>query len=176
MDVFETMRQRKSTRKFTRAPLNKDDLLKIAEAARMTATSVNQQSRQFTLIHNQAFIQRLETNLGGYGYGLYEPQAVLLISSPRDNTYSQIETGLAAQNAYLAATALGLSTVWTDQIRNRCDEPAIRQLLNEVNIPSNHICWTILPIGVPAEEPDAKERTETIHYIDESINQLKKSD
>lgn len=148
-----------------RSPLSKEDLLKIAEAARMTAASVNQQSRQFTLIHNQAFIQRLETNLGGYGYGLYEPQAVLLISSPRDNTYSQIETGLAAQNAYLAATALGLSTVWTDQIRNRCDEPAIRQLLNEVNIPSDHICWTILPIEVPAENPPTKERTEKINYI-----------
>ena len=63
-----------------------------------------------------------------------------------------------------------------DQIRNRCDEPIIRKILNELAIPIDHICWCVLPIGVPAEEPDAKERTETIHYIDESINQLKKSD
>lgn len=88
-----------------------------------------------------------------------------MISSPRHNTYSQIETGLAVQNAYLAATALGLATVWTDQIRNRCDEVAIRKLLTEIKIPTDHICWTILPIGVPAENLASKERREEIIYI-----------
>lgn len=174
MDVFETMRKRRSTRKFTRDPVKKEDLLKIAEAARMTATSVNQQSREFTIIQNQGMIKRFEKALGSFGYGLYEPQALLLISSPRDNTYSQIETGLAVQNAYLAATALGLATVWTDQIRNRCDEPTIRQLLNEVHIPLDHICWTVLPIGVPAENQSAKERIEKINYIGDSSINLRK--
>lgn len=165
MDIFETMRQRRSSRKFTQAPVSQEDLLTIAQAARLTATSSNQQSRRFTIVHKQATIQKFEKALASYGYGLYAPQALLLISSPRHNTYSQIETGLAVQNAYLAATALGLATVWTDQIRNRCDEVAIRKLLTEIKIPTDHICWTILPIGVAAENPASKERREEIIYI-----------
>lgn len=164
-DVFEVMKNRRSVRKFKREKVSEKDLRLIAESARMTPTSVNQQSRKFTIIQNATLIKRLDKALGSNGYGLYDPDALLLISSPRHNTYSQIETGLAVQNAYLAATALGLGTVWTDQIRNRCDERGIRLILDELEIPSSHICWCVLPIGVPAEPPAEKKRTEQIHYI-----------
>lgn len=42
MEVFEVTRQRKSIRQFSKDAVKKEDLLKIAEAARMSATSVNQ--------------------------------------------------------------------------------------------------------------------------------------
>lgn len=170
-NIFDVITQRRSTRVFSNKTVSKDNLVKIAEAARMTPTSVNQQSRKFTIVQNEKLIKQLDQTLSGYGFSLYNPNAILLISSPKNYTYSQIETGLAVQNAYLAATALGLGTVWTDQIRGRCDEPAIRSILNKMGIPDNHICWCVLPIGVPAESTIPKDRTEEINYIGPSAEE-----
>lgn len=169
-DIFEVIHNRNSIRHFTDEKIAREDLKKIAEAARATPTSVNLQSRKFTMVQNKDLIQKLARAIGSVigqaDYDFYKPDAIFLISSPRGYTYSQIETGLAVQNAYLAATALGLGTTWTDQIRNLCDEPAVRKALDEMGVPSNHICWTVLPIGVTAAQPQRKARTETIQIID----------
>lgn len=150
--------------------MSHDDLLAIAKAARATPTSVNSQSRKFTIVQNKPLIQKLAAVLGQVigqpSYDFYRPDALLLISSRNGYTYSQIETGLAVQNAYLAATALGLGTTWTDQIRNRCDDGSVRDVLTEMAIPKNHICWTVLPIGFPAENPPIKDRIEEINLIE----------
>ena len=169
-DLFDIIHNRKSIRQFTNGNVSRTDLLAIAEAARATPTSVNLQTRTFTIIQNKALIQKLEVALGAAigqrDFNFYNADSLLLISVPAGYPYSQIETGLAAQNAYLAATALGLGTTWTDQIRNQCDNNQVRAVLGEMKIPNNHICWTVLPIGVPASQPTAKERTEPITIIE----------
>lgn len=170
-DIFEVIHDRRSIRHFTNEPIKKEDLTAIAEAARATPTSVNLQQRKFTMVQNKELINKLATALGSVtgqrDYDFYNPDAIFLISSPRGYSYSQIETGLAVQNAYLAATALGYGTVWTDQIRNNCDELPVREVLDEMDIPSNHICWTVLPMGVPANQPTPKERVEEINIIED---------
>lgn len=167
---FEILHNRRSIKQFKDEKIPYEDLLEIAKAARATPTSVNLQSRKFTIVQNKPLIQKLASALGQAiaqpDYDFYRPDALLLISSRRGYTYSEIETGLAVQNAYLAATALGLGTTWTDQIRNLSDERNVRSALDEIGIPSNHILWTILPIGVPAEDPPVKERTEEITIIE----------
>lgn len=169
-DLFDIIHSRKSIREFTNDTVSWTDLQAIAEAARATPTSVNLQTRTFTIIQNKALIQKLEGALGAAigqrDFNFYNADAILLISVPAGYTYSQIETGLAVQNAYLAATALGLGTTWTDQIRNQCDDKQVRSVLGEMKIPDSHICWTVLPIGVPATQPIAKERTEPIRIIE----------
>lgn len=169
-EFFEILHSRRSIKQFTDDAIPSEDLLEIAKAARATPTSVNLQSRQFTIVQNKPLLQELESALGQAigqpSYDFYNADALLLISSRRGYTYSEIETGLAVQNAYLAATALGYGTTWTDQIRNVSDDKRIRSVLNKLDIPSNHILWTILPIGVPAENPPVKNRTEEINMID----------
>lgn len=170
-DIFEVIHDRRSVRQFTDEKIPKADLEAIAQAARATSTSVNLQQRKFTMVQNKELIHKLAKALGSVmgqrDYDFYKPDAILLISSPRGYTYSEIETGLAVQNAYLAVTALGYGTVWTDQIRNNCDEMPVREVLDEMDIPSNHICWTILPIGVPANQTASKERMEKINIIED---------
>lgn len=167
---FDILHSRRSIKQFTDDEIPYKDLLEIAKAARATPTSVNLQSRKFTIVQNKPLLKELASALGQAigqpGYDFYNADALLLISSRRGYTYSEIETGLAVQNAYLAATALGYGTTWTDQIRNLSDENNIRSVLNKIDIPSNHILWTILPLGVPAEDPPVKKRTEEINIIE----------
>lgn len=169
-DFFDVLHSRRSIKQFTDDKIPYEDLLEIAKAARATPTSVNLQSRKFTIVQNETLIQELASALGKAigqpGYDFYNADALLLISSRRGYAYSEIETGLAVQNAYLAATALGYGTTWTDQIRNLSDQGHIRSVLDTLDIPINHILWTILPIGVPAEDPPVKNRTEEINIIE----------
>lgn len=169
-DLFNVIHNRKSIKQFTDDKVSRADLQAIAEAARATATSVNLQTRTFTMVQNKTLIQKLETALGAAigqsSFDFYNADSLLLISVPAGYTYSQIETGLSVQNAYLAATALGLGTTWTDQIRNQCDNDQVRSVLREMKIPDSHICWTVLPIGVPASDPTPKVRTEPITIIE----------
>lgn len=169
-EIFEVIHNRKSIRQFTDEQISKADLQVIAKAARATPTSVNLQTRTFTMVQNNKLIQKLEkairTAIGQPDFYFYNADSLLLISVPAGYPYSQIETGLAVQNAYLAATALGLGTTWTDQIRNQCDNEQVRSVLREMKIPDSHICWTVLPIGFPASQPSAKDRTEPITIIE----------
>ncbi len=167
---FKILYSRRSIKQFTDEKIPYEDLLEIAKAARATPTSVNLQSRKFTIVQNKPLIQEFASALGQAigqpGYDFYQPDALLLISSRRGYTYSEIETGLAVQNAYLAASALGYGTTWTDQIRNMSDERNVRAVLDKMDIPASHILWTVLPIGVPAEDSPIKERTEEINIIE----------
>lgn len=169
-DFLTLIAERRTIRRFTQEKIKREDLLAIGQAARATATSVNGQRRKFTLVQNKDLIKALAQALGQVmgdpHYDFYQADSILLISSPRGYAYSEIETGLAAQNAYLAATALGIGMAWTDQIRNNCDQKPVRQVLNQMAIPSNHICWSVLVMGIPAEIPAAKERTEEVHIIE----------
>ena len=169
-EIFDVIHNRKSIRQFTNEQISRADLQAIAEAARATPTSVNLQTRTFTMVQNKILIQKLgvalRTAIGHHDVNFYNADSLLLISVPAGYPYSQIETGLAVQNAYLAATAFDLGTTWTDQIRNQCDNDQVRAVLREMKIPDSHICWTVLPIGVPDSQPMAKERTEPITIIE----------
>lgn len=169
-DMLNLIVERRTIRKFTKEKIKHEDLRAIGQAARATATSVNLQRRKFTLVQNKELItllaQVIGQVMGDSNYDFYQADSILLISSPRGYAYSEIETGLAAQNAYLAASSLGIGMAWTDQIRNNCDNKLVRQLLNQMDIPSNHICWSVLAMGIPAEIPALKKRTEEVHIIE----------
>lgn len=168
-EFLDFIKKRQAIRSFTGEAIAKKDLLTIAEAGRHSPTSVNGQSRKFTIVQNKSLIADLEKAIGAAmqqpNYDFYAPDALILVSVPRHNAYGQIETALAVQNMWLATSALNLGTTWTDQIRNLSDEPVVREVFNQLEIPRNHICWTILPIGVPAENPTPKKRTEDINFI-----------
>lgn len=169
-EFLNLINKRQAIRAFTGERISKGDLLAIAEAGRHSPTSVNSQSRKFTVVQNKVLITELANAIGGVmnqsDYDFYNPDALVLVSVSRHNNYGQIETALAVQNMWLAISALGLGTTWTDQIRNLSDEPVVRAVFNQLKIPNNHICWTILPVGVPAENPALKNRTEEINIIE----------
>lgn len=169
-EFIDIMKSRTSIRKFTDEQLEKDDLIKIADAGRYSPTAMNKQTRKFTIVQNASMITELaraidrEINQGDYNF--YNPNAIILISVPKKNSNGQVETGLAAQNMWLQATALDIGMVWTNQIRNLSDEPEVRTVLDSLDIPKNHVCWCVLAVGIPDETPEVKEQNEPIHYID----------
>ena len=87
-NLFDVIHNKKSIRQFTDKKVSRADLQAIAEAAHATPTSVNLQTRTFTLVQNKALIQKLKIALvaaiGQRDFNFYNADSLLLISVPAD--------------------------------------------------------------------------------------------
>lgn len=167
--LMELINTRTSVRSFTDEEISDEKLRLIAEAGRASPTDSNKQLRKFTVVKNKELLKNLAQAIGQEiqikEYDFYGATAILLISVPKDNQNSLYEVGLAVQNSWLAATALGLGMAWTHQINGHSDQPGVRKVLATLAIPDNYICLNVMAIGVPTEQPEPKKHTEEIHLL-----------
>ena len=49
----------------------------------------------------------------------------------------------------LAAWSYGIGSVWLNPLMTLCDEPEIRNLLDEYGIPQSHTVWAMVALGYP---------------------------
>ncbi|HAM49642.1 MAG TPA: nitroreductase [Nitrospiraceae bacterium] len=181
MDTFETIRTRRSVRRFVNKPVEDEKLAVILEAVRQAPSWANRQCWSFVVVKNAATREKLselsyvETFFGPMGYktnpakkGIAEaPVVVVACADPSQSGviwkqfYYMTDLGIAAQNLMLASRALGLGTVFVGVF----NEEGIRDLLN---IPPNIRVVGIFPIGYPFEEktegPPRKQLNEIVFY------------
>ncbi|VDG75289.1 NADPH-flavin oxidoreductase [Actinobaculum suis] len=169
-DLFKLMQSRASVREFAATPVEKDKLLALVEAGRTAPTARNRSLTLFTAVNSAAKVQELAQAmgkaLGAEEYNLYNAPAAILISTPRDNNSGPGEIGLASQNILLAAQTLGLGACWVNQLRDTCDDAGVRTVLDQLGIPSDHILINTLVCGIPVSQPEAKEKTTQVNYVE----------
>jgi len=170
MDVFEAIKTRRSIRAFTKQDVSKEDLKKLLDAARWAPSAGNIQPWEFMVVRDpeikkglsiaaldQSFIEEAPVvivvcanlTLSARGYGVRG-----------SSLYCLQDTAAAIQNMLLAACALGLATCWVGAFH---EEEARRVL----SIPSGVRPVAIIPVGHPAETPEARWRrplSEIVHY------------
>jgi len=168
-EVIHAILTRTRVRKFTDQKIEEEKLKIIADCARASPTGKNRQARKFTVIQNSEKIQKLAQaiakTLNRSDYRIYDCNAIILISFAEDDIYGQCDSSCAIENIYLAAASMGLGAVWINQLRDKCNEPEIRSVLDSFQIPKNHIICGFSALGYPAETPAPKERTEPIAFI-----------
>ena len=168
-ETLKTMLERRSVRKFTDEPISKEKLQQIIDCAKASPTARNTQMRQFTVIKNTAKIQKLAKaigkEIGDTKYHIYNCPVLIIVSIDETAKNGELDTACAIENIYLAAHSLGLGSVWINQLRGISFVPEIRKILDEFEVPKNHVVWGMSAIGVPAEIPPLKERTEKVVYI-----------
>ena len=167
--VIDALLTRVSVRKFTDQKIEDEKLKLMADCAKAAPSGKNRQARKFTIVHNREKIQELAQAIAKVhnrsDYRIYDCDAILLISFAEDDIYGQCDSSCAIENTYLAAEALGLGAVWINQLRDKCNEPDIRKVLDSFHIPSNHVICRFVALGYPAEKPTPKERTEPVEFI-----------
>ena len=119
---------------------------------------MNRQTWKFTAIQNKEKINSLakviREALGrDESYNMYNPATIILVSNDRDNTNGLADSSCALQNIFLMANSLGIGSCWINQLKTICDEPSVRELLDEFEIPKNHIVWGIAALGYANETP-----------------------
>ena len=169
-ETMQTILTRRSTRKFKVQEISQADLDQILKAALHAPSGMGKQTWQFTVVKNREKIQRLAKAagkaLGRENYDMYQPEILIIPSNQRDNPHGKEDNACAMENIFLAAHSLGIGSVWINQLQGICDDPKIREVLREFEIPEDHVVYGLAALGYPDDTPiPEKERIGKVAYI-----------
>lgn len=158
MDALEAIRKRRSIRNFTGESIPKADLETIVDAGRLAATGHNHQPWDFIVVTNKETIMQF---LPAAPWIIQAGAVIALVLDPETRWW--VEDGAAAlQNMLVASTALGYGACWVEgDVLPR--EEHFKDLLN---IPDEKRLVALIPVGVPAENPEREKKplTQVIHW------------
>lgn len=161
-ETIQTILTRRSIRAFQERPIPAADLELIVQAALHAPSGMGLQTWQFTVVSNPEKIQKLAgaiaAKLGRDGYDMYRPAALIIPSNSKESRFGKEDNACALENIFLAAHSLGIGSVWINQLQGICDEPEIRSILKEFQIPDDHVVYGMAALGYAAAEPGKKER------------------
>jgi nitroreductase len=158
MNALEAIGKRRSVRKYTGEPIPGKDLEKIVDAGRLAATGSNGQPWDFVVVTDRAMVARLKV-----AAEWMEKAAAIIAVVMDPSSRWWIEDGSAAvENMLIASTALGYGSCWLEGYTLPHEEE-FKKLLD---VPKEKRLLTLVPIGVPAEEPTREKRSlqEVLHW------------
>jgi nitroreductase len=158
VDTLETIRKRRSVRRFTNDIISREDLEKIVDAGRLAATGSNRQPWDFVVVTDKAMIEQFARS----GAWIAKAAAVIVVVMDPDSRW-WVEDGAAAiENILLASTALGYGACWVEGDAMPHEE-YYRTILE---IPAEKRVMALLPIGIAAETPapSKKPLEQIIHW------------
>lgn len=171
MDFCEVLRERHSIRAFAERPVEPEKLRTILEAANRAPSAGNLQayeiyvvtrSETLTALMRAAFEQKFVAQAPVVLVFCAHPARSAKVYGERGATlYSVQDATIACAYAQLAATALGLGSVWVGAF----NEDAVRKALG---IGKELVPVALLPIGYAAEKPEITPRRaldDLVHYI-----------
>jgi nitroreductase len=151
MNVFDAIKSRRSIRGFKNKLVEKNKILKIIEAARLSPSAANRQPWRFLVIDNPELKNKLAA---AYNSDWFISAPVIIIACALPNQawirrdgeeYWKIDIAIAVQDIVLAAWELGFGTCWVGAF----SEKAVKELLN---IPENVRVVAMIPLGYPKAE------------------------
>ncbi|MCM1101477.1 MAG: AMP-binding protein [Clostridium sp.] len=171
--VIQALLSRRSIRRFTDREIPKEILEMILRTGYHAPSGHNMQSWKFTVLTKQEDIQRLrertrETALREKVnfYGFENPQAIILVSNDKRNPHGCQDASCAVENMMLAAYSYGIGSVWLNPLRTLRDVEPVKTVLDDFEVPENHIIWASVALGYPySEGAMLKKRTDVIKYV-----------
>ena len=168
MELQDVLQSRRSIRKYTEEPVSKEDIDLLMHAAMSGPSACNKMPWEFYVVTDEAVLEKLR-NASRYSK-IYAPLAIVVCGSLSRALPSQLapywiqDCSAATENILLAATDLGLGTVWCGIHPQKRAEERVREALGltEKQIPLN-----IIYVGHPdqVQEPRDQYKESYIHYI-----------
>ena len=176
LDIIMT---RTSIRSFTGDPVSKEQLETILKAGMAAPTAMNGQPWRFVVVTDKDKIAEVFGQ--GPRSGMFTTAGAIIVvcgqttmmrkpfgqpdgpETEVENIFWYEDCSAATENILLAAHALGLGAVWT------AGYPAMERIAPisaALGIPDKVVPLCIIPVGVPAENPDPKDKwkPENIHW------------
>jgi nitroreductase len=157
MEFFDVVRKRYSVRAYKNAPVEKEKLEKILEAAWLAPTAANMQPFQFIVIETRGHEAELK-RVYPRDWFVQAPLVICACALPTEawtrrdgKNYADVDATIALDHLILAAADLGLGTCWIAAF----DPAAARAVLR---LPAGVEPLAFTPLGYPADEPKPKKR------------------
>lgn len=173
MNVYDAVMSRRSIRKFSQTPILREDLLTLADCARMAAYPANVQPLKFAVLDEPGQLERVFACTRWAGYlenGAPEPgsRPVAYIAILGDRTIKkggdlQVENGAAGMTILLAARERGIASCWLGAL----DRVELGRILE---LPEELVMLDLIALGYPAQESRAVEMRDgnVKYYLDEN--------
>lgn len=166
--IIENMRTRVSVRKFTGEKISEEQIQTLLQCAMAAPSAMNHQPWAFIVVTEDSVLAQLGQ---AFPYSRCDQQPACAIVPCGDLSKAIVgsedfwinDVSAATENLLLAAHAMGLGAVWTGLHPNMERATEAQRLLG---LPEHIIPLCIVPVGVPAEQPEVKDKwnTENIHY------------
>ena len=176
LDVIMT---RTSIRSFTGDPVSREQLEIILKAGMAAPTAINIQPWRFVVLTDK---EKISSTFGNNPRGaMFNTAGAVIVvcgetsrmakpfgqpdgpETPQPNMFWFEDCSAAAENILLATKALGLGAVWT---AGYPAEDRTAPISKALGLPENVQPLCVIPIGVPAEDPEPKDKwkPENIHW------------
>jgi nitroreductase len=167
MDAMEAILTRRSVRKFTNQPVSEELITEILRAAMFAPSAGNQQPWQFIVLTDHKLMDKIPAFHPYADMLPHCPVAIVVCGDPRLEKHKGFwieDCSAATQNLLIAAHALGLGAVWVSAYPEKSRVEGLQKLLN---LPSEIIPLSLIPIGYPAQETAEVDRfnPERIHWM-----------
>jgi len=170
MKISESIKKRRSIRRFSGRDLTDDDMQLLVEAAHLAPSAGNLQPWEFVTVREKGNKQRLAEAAHGQSFIAEAPVVFVICAVPERSAtrygkrgvelYCLQDTAAAVQNLLLTAAHNGLGGCWVGAF----DE---KKAAEAVGAPPGVRPVAIVPVGYPAESPAPRPRrdlSEVVHW------------
>lgn len=168
-NIEETIKNRRSVRKFNDKPITDDEISAIVEAGRWAPTGGNCQTVHFLVITNKDVLSMLRLRVkeafsvmelsddqyisiqnsiklakqGNYVYD-YNAPVLVMVSNRRGYPNAIADSACALQNMMLTAESMGIGSCWINQLHWLDENKLIRDYLEPLGLGSDEtICGAV---------------------------------
>ena len=160
MDLFDAIANRHSYRgDFTDAPVPRKNVKTIVQAGIQAPSANNEQVAAFVIVDDRQLLRQIAEILDKPVCHSAKAM-VACVADPRPVfaglSFAAEDCAAAVENMLLAITALGYASVWLDGALRTEDRAA--HIGRVLGVPSDKTIRILLPIGVPTEPGQQKEK------------------
>ena len=172
MEAMQAMLTRKSVKKYTAQPVERELIDKIIEAGLNAPSGLNKQSPIILAVTNKEVrdkLSRLNANDDPFFRAdpFYGAPCVLVVLADKSVPTHVYDGSLVMENLLLAAHALGLGACWIHRARETFERPEGKEILKELGIEGEYEGIGNCIVGYADIEPEKKPRKENrVYYIE----------
>ena len=170
-DLLNTIKSRRSIRKFKGDNIPEDILNRIIEAGTYAATGMNKQSPIIVAVTNKEIRDKLSQancKIGGWKEGFdpfYGAPVILIVLADRNLTNCVYDGSLVMGNLMLAAHELGIGSCWIHRAKEEFEMPEWKQWLKDIGVEGEYIGIGHCVLGyIDGDYPNAPKRKENWVY------------
>ncbi len=142
MNVFEAVQTVLAVRAYQDKPIPADAVYRIVEAARLTASSMNQQPWHFIVVEDRATLRQLGQLAKSGPYIAQAAMAVVVVIE--ESRFAVSDASRAIRSMILTAWAEGIASNWAGFYGLEAAKPLL-------DIPAELEVLAIIPFGYPAD-------------------------
>lgn len=157
--TLETIYKRTSVRSYTSQPVSKELLVELVKAGMAAPTGSNKQPWEFVIIQDPAILSAIGEIKPPVGKA---PAAIVVLGDTKISGSWVLDCSAATENILIAATSLGLGTVWTGAYGNARFEDMLKQTLS---LPEGVMPLSVIAVGYADGMPTPKDK-----YVESKVH------